>query len=71
MVGTTRQWVIRFEQGQGGTTMRKTWDALAELGLTLVVQVALSPRAETGDDPGLASDNNMTSPNDHEQARAA
>lgn len=43
-VGTTRQWVIRLEQGRHGTTMNTALVALSELGLEMVAQLDLPRR---------------------------
>ena len=37
-VGTTRQWVIRLEQGRHGTAMNTVLIALEELGLEMVAR---------------------------------
>lgn len=42
-VGTTRQWVIRLEQGRHGTAMSTALAALEELGLEMVAQLDLPP----------------------------
>ena len=42
-VGTTRQWIIRLEQGRHGTAMHTALVALAELGLEMVAQLDLAP----------------------------
>ena len=38
-VGTTRQWVIRLEQGRHGTALSTALIALEELGLEMVAQL--------------------------------
>ena len=43
-VGTTRQWVIRLEQGRHSTTMNTALVALSELGLEMVAQLDLPRR---------------------------
>ena len=43
-VGTTRQWVIRLEQGRRGTAMNTALIALEELGLEMVAQFDLRSR---------------------------
>ena len=43
-VGTTRQWVIRLEQGHSGSTTSKALTALAVLGLELVAVHDLPPQ---------------------------
>lgn len=42
-VGTTRQWVIRLEQGRNGTAINTALIALEELGLEMVAQLDLPP----------------------------
>ncbi len=44
-VGTTRQWVIRLEQGHPSSSISKTLIALSELGLELVAIHDLPPQA--------------------------
>ena len=44
-VGSTRQWVIRLEQGQPTVAMARVLDVLSELGLELVAQHDLPPAA--------------------------
>lgn len=39
-IGTTRQWVIRMEQGRHTTTMNMVLIALSELGLEMVAELA-------------------------------
>ena len=43
-VGTTRQWVIRLEQGRHSTAMNTALVALSEMGLEMVAQLDLPPR---------------------------
>lgn len=43
-VGTTRQWVIRLEQGRHGTAMNTVLIALEELGLEMVARFDRRPR---------------------------
>ena len=45
LAGTTRQWVIRLEQGHHSPTMRTVLVALSVLGLEMVAQHDLPPRA--------------------------
>ena len=45
LVGTTRQWVIRLEQGRRSPAMSTVLVALSVLGLELVAQHDLPPRA--------------------------
>ena len=45
LVGSTRQWVIRLEQGHQGTMMGTALMALSALGLEMVAQFETSPRA--------------------------
>ena len=42
-VGTTRQWVIRLEQGRRGSTLSKALTALSVLGLELAATHDLPP----------------------------
>lgn len=42
-VGTTRQCVIRLEQGRNGTALSTALIALEELGLEMVAQLDLPP----------------------------
>ncbi len=42
-VGTTRQWVIRLEQGRHGTAMNTALIALEELELEMIAQLDLPP----------------------------
>ena len=44
-VGSTRQWVIRLEQGQPTVAMARVLDVLSELGLEMVAQHDLPPAA--------------------------
>ena len=46
-VGTTRQCVIRLEQGRHGTAMSTALFALEELGLEMVAQIGLSPHGRS------------------------
>lgn len=58
-VGTTRQWVIRLEQGRHGTAMSTALVALEELGLEMVAQLDLPPhggRHQTTSAPCAASE---------------
>lgn len=43
-VGTTRQWVIRLEQGRHGTALNAVLIALEELGLEMFAQFDLQSR---------------------------
>ena len=45
MVDTTRQWVIRLEQGHHSTSISTVLTALSVIGLEMVAQYELSPRA--------------------------
>lgn len=44
-VGSSRQWVIRLEQGQPTVAMARVLDVLSELGLEMVAQHDLPPAA--------------------------
>ncbi len=44
-VGSTRQWIIRLEQGQPTVTMARLLDVLSELGLEMVARHDLPPAA--------------------------
>lgn len=42
-VGTTRQWIIRLEQGHHNTSMSTTLETLSVLRLEMVAQLDTSP----------------------------
>ena len=48
-IGTTRQWMIRVEQGRRTTAMSMVLLALSELGLEMVAHLDLPPRDRASD----------------------